>query len=88
MSLLGFPDGPLVKTPCFHCKGHRFDTGSGIKYLTCHIVQQRKRQPVKQNVFVWCLIDSADEECLLKPSNHIVLIEQEEDSTSCVTDYI
>lgn len=39
------------KTPCFHHKGHRFDTGSGIKYLTCHIVQQRKRQPVKQNVF-------------------------------------
>ena len=21
----GFPDGPVVRTPCFHCREHRFD---------------------------------------------------------------
>ena len=24
-----FPDGPVVKTPCFHCRGHGFDSWSG-----------------------------------------------------------
>ena len=24
-----FPGGPVVKTPGFHCKGHRFDPWSG-----------------------------------------------------------
>ena len=22
-----FPGGPVVKTPCFHCRGQRFDPG-------------------------------------------------------------
>ena len=25
----GFPGGPVVKTPCFHCGGYRFDLRSG-----------------------------------------------------------
>ena len=25
----GFPDGPVVRTPRFHCSGHRFDPWSG-----------------------------------------------------------
>ena len=24
-----FPGGPVVKTPCFQCRGHRFDSWSG-----------------------------------------------------------
>ena len=24
-----FPDGPVVKTPCFQCRGRRFDPCSG-----------------------------------------------------------
>ena len=24
-----FPDGPVVKTPCFQCRGHGFDPWSG-----------------------------------------------------------
>ena len=29
-----FPGGPVVKTPCFHCMGHRFDLpGRGTKIL-------------------------------------------------------
>ena len=24
-----FPDGPVVKTSCFHCRGHGFDSWSG-----------------------------------------------------------
>ena len=27
--LWDFPGGPVVKTPCFHCRGHRFDPWSG-----------------------------------------------------------
>ena len=27
-NLRDFPGGPVVKTPCFHCKGHRFDPWS------------------------------------------------------------
>ena len=26
-----FPGGPVVKTPCFHCRGHRFGPGGGTK---------------------------------------------------------
>ena len=25
-----FPDGPVVKTLCFHCREHRFDLWSGL----------------------------------------------------------
>ena len=28
-SLREFPDGPVVRTPCFHCKEHGFDPWSG-----------------------------------------------------------
>ena len=29
----GFPSGPVVKTLCFHCKGHRCDLCLGSKLL-------------------------------------------------------
>lgn len=28
-----FPDGPVVKTPGFHCRGHGLDLWSGTKVL-------------------------------------------------------
>ena len=28
-SLRNFPGGPVVKTPCFHCRGQGFDPWSG-----------------------------------------------------------
>ena len=31
--LRGFPDAPVVKTLCFHCRGHRFDSWLGTKIL-------------------------------------------------------
>ena len=27
--LLGLPDGPVVKAPCFYCRGHGFNPWSG-----------------------------------------------------------
>ena len=24
-----FPGGPVIRTPCFHCQGHRLDPESG-----------------------------------------------------------
>ena len=31
-----FPDGPLVRTPCSHCRGHRFDSWFGDQDSACH----------------------------------------------------
>lgn len=36
-----FPGGPLVKTPCFHCKGHGFIPGGGTKML-CGVAKMNK----------------------------------------------
>ena len=33
-----FPGGPVVKTPHFQCKGHRFDPWSGNQDPTCRVV--------------------------------------------------
>ena len=33
-----FPDGPVVKTPHFECRGHWIDPRKGNKYPTCHMV--------------------------------------------------
>ena len=37
-----FPSGPVVKTPCFQCKGHGFNPLSGNLDPTCPVVQAGK----------------------------------------------
>ena len=60
-----FPGGPVVKTPCFHFRGHELDPWSGNYDLTCHVVQPRKKKPggitlpdfrqyYKATVIKWC----------------------------------
>ena len=36
-----FPGSPVVKTPCFHCKGLGFDLGLGAKIL--HATQNSQK---------------------------------------------
>ena len=42
------PDGLMVKTPSFHCRGHWFNPWLGNYHLACLTVQPRKR---KKNEF-------------------------------------
>ena len=45
-----FPGGPVVKTPCFHCRGHGFDHWLGGKNNpTCHMA---KKNPKTLNAYV------------------------------------
>ena len=39
-----FPGGPVVQTPCFHCRGHGFDSWSGKQDPACHAVWPKKRK--------------------------------------------
>ena len=39
-----FPGGPVVKIPCFHCRGHRFNPLMGNEDPTYHIVQPPKEK--------------------------------------------
>ena len=32
-----FAGGPVVRTPRFHCRGHRFDPWSGNQDPSCHM---------------------------------------------------
>ena len=41
-SLQDFPGGPVVKTPCFHCRGHGFDPWLGKQDPTCHVSGPKK----------------------------------------------
>ena len=34
------PGGPVVKTPCFHCRGHGFDPWLGNKYCICCLAKK------------------------------------------------
>ena len=36
----GFPDGPVVKTPSFHCRRYRFDFMSGNYDFTHRMAQK------------------------------------------------
>ena len=39
-----FPGGPVIKTPCFHCRGPGFHPWLGKQNPTCHMAQQRKKR--------------------------------------------
>ena len=36
------PGSPVVRTPCFHCRGLRFDLWLGNEDLACCVVQPKK----------------------------------------------
>ena len=36
------PGGPVVRTPCFHCRGPRFNPGGELRSLPCGAVKKRK----------------------------------------------
>ena len=42
-----FPGHPVVKTPCFHCRGHGFDPWLGIMILhaACSAAPQKTHKP-------------------------------------------
>ena len=42
MKAWDFPSGPVVKTPCFQCRGCGFNTWLGNKDPTCHGVWTKK----------------------------------------------
>ena len=46
--LRNFPSGPVVKTPGFHCKGHRFNAWFGNEDTTCHTTWPKKT--VEKNI--------------------------------------
>ena len=51
-----FPSGPVAKTPCSQCKGHKFDPSSGNEDLICHVVwlrKNKKRKRLKPTVSAW-----------------------------------
>ena len=37
-----FPSDPVVKAPCPHCRGHRFEPWLGNQDLVCHAVWPKK----------------------------------------------
>ena len=39
-----FPGGPVVKTPCFHCRGNGLDLWSGNKDPTHHRAQPNRKK--------------------------------------------
>ena len=45
---MDFPGGPMVKTPHFHCRGHRFDPWSGSQDPTSHEAWQKKKNLVQR----------------------------------------
>ena len=45
------PDGPVDKTPCFHCMEHRFNPCLGNQDPPCHTVR-----PKKKNGDKFCMI--------------------------------
>ena len=42
--LAELPGGPVVKTPCFHCRGHRFNPWSGNYDPACPKARPKKRK--------------------------------------------
>lgn len=38
-----FPGGPVVKTPCFHCRGCRFNPRPGNQDAACHKAWPKKK---------------------------------------------
>ena len=47
-----FPGGLLVKTPCLHCRGWRFNPWSGNGDPACLAVRPKKRERKKENATI------------------------------------
>ena len=45
-----FPGGPVVKTPCFHCRGHRFNPWWGNQDLTCCKAWQKQTNKQRERL--------------------------------------
>ena len=43
---IDFPGSPVVKTPCFHCRGHGFHSRQGTNMLHC-VAKKKKNHPKK-----------------------------------------
>ena len=43
-----FPDGSVVKTPCFHCRRHGFNPWSGNQDATWHSQNKIKKKKKKK----------------------------------------
>ena len=50
----GFSGSPVVKTQCFHCRGHRFDPWSGNP--VCYMVWPYPPHPPKKKCRIWVWI--------------------------------
>ena len=50
-----FPGGLVVKTPCFQCRGHRFDPWSGKFHMPQRVWQKGKKKKIViiERVWVW-----------------------------------
>ena len=44
-----FPGSPVVKTPCFHCRGHGFDPSRGTMIMHATWWGQKKKIKLKKN---------------------------------------
>ena len=46
-----FPGGPGVKTPCFHCRGCRFDSWSRevLHAVRCSQKKEKRKKKIKSN---------------------------------------
>ena len=53
-----FPGGPVVKSLCFQCRGHRFDLWLGNKDPTCHAARPKNKQ-TKKNTKKYTICTSA-----------------------------
>ena len=49
VALWGFLGSPVVKTPCFQCRGHRFSPGSGDGDPACHVVKPKNKKKVRSS---------------------------------------
>ena len=67
-----FPGGPVVKTPCFHCRGLRFNPWPGNQDVACHKVWPKKKKKFFQ---------------LLKNATPHVKLQQVTAVTSKITDH-
>ena len=48
-----FPGGPVVRTLCIHCRGHRFDPWSGIPEAVC-AAKKKKTETKKTSDRICC----------------------------------
>ena len=66
-----FPGGPVVKTPCFHCRGHRFDPWLGKIPMPHGVTGKKKKKKEKERNYK-CTSVGEDVE---KWKPHILLVE-------------